>query len=72
MFIHPMPEFFFQVKYALRDPSHDGAGSLSKPLTCAFDAIFSAIVFTASATAQRIAVFSEVFCDADWRVLNSF
>ena len=30
------------------------------------------LFFTASATAARTAVFSEVLCDADWRVLNSF
>ena len=51
----------FQVKYALRDPSHVGAGSFSKPLACGFVAKFSAICFAASATDPRIAVFQRCF-----------
>ena len=80
--VHPSPghvylfnagiPFFRLSTPCVQDPSHDGAGSLSKLLACGFDATFSAICFTASATARRIAAFSEVFCDADSRVLSSF
>lgn len=44
---------FFHVAYVFRNPSHDGTGNLSRPLTLGLVAMVSTICLTASATASR-------------------
>ena len=74
MFIHPMLEFLFSrlCTPCVTHPKMEPVAFLNPLRALLMPYFLPFVFFTALATAPRTAVFSEAFCDADWRVLNSF